>query len=131
MPVTRSKPTPFAGSVNVVATFVAIALVDRLGRRFLFIEGGVQCASALGVLALLIGIAFQGDTTSASSTLAVHCGRHTRDTAGGMAIGILVTMCVFITGFAWSWGPLGWLVPSEIQPLETRSTGTSISTFIK
>ncbi len=33
--------------------------------------------------------------------------------------------------FAWSWGPLGWLVPSEIQPLETRSMGTSISTFIK
>ncbi|KAF8062934.1 hypothetical protein HT031_003773 [Scenedesmus sp. PABB004] len=34
-----------------------------------------------------------------------------------------------IAGFAWSWGPLGWLVPSEIQPLETRAAGTAINTF--
>lgn len=30
------------GSVNVIATFVAIYLVDKVGRRFLFIEGGIQ-----------------------------------------------------------------------------------------
>lgn len=30
-------------------------------------------------------------------------------------------------GFAWSWGPLGWLVPSEVQPLETRSAGFSLT----
>lgn len=29
-------------AVNVASTIVAILLVDRLGRRFLFIEGGVQ-----------------------------------------------------------------------------------------
>ena len=44
-----------------------------------------------------------------------------------MAIGIIVLVCVFTSGFAWSWGPLGWLVPSEIQPLETRSTGQAIT----
>jgi predicted MFS family arabinose efflux permease len=30
------------GAVNVVATFVSIATVDRAGRRALFLEGGVQ-----------------------------------------------------------------------------------------
>ena len=44
-----------------------------------------------------------------------------------MAIGIIVLVCVFTSGFAWSWGPLGWLVPSEIQPLETRSTGQALT----
>jgi hypothetical protein len=29
-------------AVNVASTVVAIILVDRLGRRFLFIQGGVQ-----------------------------------------------------------------------------------------
>lgn len=29
-------------AVNVASTVVAILLVDRLGRRFLFIEGGIQ-----------------------------------------------------------------------------------------
>jgi hypothetical protein len=28
-------------------------------------------------------------------------------------------------------GPLGWLVPSEVQPLETRAAGTAINTTVK
>ena len=33
-------------------------------------------------------------------------------------------------GFAWSWGPLGWLVPSEIFPLEVRSAAQSINVSV-
>lgn len=41
--------------------------------------------------------------------------------------GIVVTaICAYVAAFAWSWGPLGWLVPSEILPLEVRSNGQSI-----
>ncbi|KAK8984449.1 hypothetical protein V6N11_047672 [Hibiscus sabdariffa] len=32
--------------------------------------------------------------------------------------------------FAWSWGPLGWLVPSEIFPLEIRSAAQSINVSV-
>lgn len=39
---------------------------------------------------------------------------------------VLITMCVFVAGFAWSWGPLTFLVPTEICPLEIRSAGQSI-----
>ena len=39
----------------------------------------------------------------------------------------LVLICIFVAGFAYSWGPLTWLVPSEIQTLETRSAGFSLS----
>jgi hypothetical protein len=46
-----------------------------------------------------------------------------------VAIGVLVVICVFISGFAWSWGPLGWLVPSEIYSLETRAAGTASAVF--
>ena len=47
-----------------------------------------------------------------------------------MAIGVIVVVCVYISGFAWSWGPLGWLVPTEIQPLETRSVGQGITVAV-
>ena len=40
-------------------------------------------------------------------------------------------VCVFISSLGWGWGPLGWLVPSEIQPLNTRSAGQSITTFVQ
>jgi hypothetical protein len=41
----------------------------------------------------------------------------------GSAKLVVILVCVFVSGFAWSWGPLGWLIPSEIFPLETRSAG--------
>ena len=41
------------------------------------------------------------------------------------AIGVVFCICVFVSAFAWSWGPLGWLVPSEIFPLEIRSAAQS------
>jgi hypothetical protein len=40
---------------------------------------------------------------------------------------VVVIICNFVSSFAWSWGPLGWLIPSETFPLETRSAGQSIS----
>lgn len=43
------------------------------------------------------------------------------------AIVVVSCICVFVSAFAWSWGPLGWLVPSEIFPLEIRSAGQSIT----
>lgn len=43
---------------------------------------------------------------------------------------VLVFMCTYISAYAWSWGPLGWLYPSEIHPLETRSAGQSLCTLI-
>ncbi|KAK9220022.1 hypothetical protein WN943_008669 [Citrus x changshan-huyou] len=29
------------------------------------------------------------------------------------AIVVVLFICIYVAGFAWSWGPLGWLVPSE------------------
>ena len=42
------------------------------------------------------------------------------------AIVVVVCICIFVAAFAFSWGPLGWLVPSEIFPLEIRSAAQSI-----
>ena len=33
--------------------------------------------------------------------------------------------------FAWSRGPLGWLIPSETFPFETRSAGQNVTVFVK
>lgn len=43
------------------------------------------------------------------------------------AIVIVGVICVYVSGYAWSWGPLGWLVPSEIFPLEIRPAAQSIT----
>ncbi|WCJ41424.1 Sugar transport protein 1 [Euphorbia peplus] len=101
------------GLVNLVATFVSMWSSDRYGRRFLFLEGGVQMFIFHGLVAALIGAKF------GLSGVAVNLST-------GYAIGIVICICCFVAGFAWSWGPLGWLVPSEIFPLEIRSAAQSI-----
>ncbi|KAK6921473.1 Major facilitator, sugar transporter-like [Dillenia turbinata] len=104
------------GSVNVAATVVSILSVDRFGRRALFLEGGIQmviCEFVVGII-----IALQFGTTGAGSF------------SKGYADLVLILICIYVAAFAWSWGPLGWLVPSEIYPLEIRSAGQAINVAV-
>lgn len=103
------------GAVNVLATLVAVFGVDRLGRRTLLLEAGFQMFIAEAIVAVLLGVYFGSNTTELPHSVAV---------------GVIVLICVFIAAFAWSWGPLGWLIPSEIHPLETRSAGQGINVTV-
>lgn len=50
--------------------------------------------------------------------------------ARSYSVAVVVVICLFVLAFGWSWGPLGWTVPSEIFPLETRSAGQSITVAV-
>jgi len=104
------------GCFNVAATLVAIFTVDKLGRRTLLLEGGIQMFVSMVVTSVILGVEFSQYDAS--------------DLPAEVAIGVLVVIIVFVTGFAWSWGPLGWLVPSEIQSLETRAAGMATCVMI-
>ena len=39
---------------------------------------------------------------------------------------LVIIIVLFVVAYGRSWGPLGWLVPSELFPLETRSAGQSM-----
>ncbi|KAF5738630.1 sugar transport protein 13 [Tripterygium wilfordii] len=103
------------GAVNVISTLVSVYSVDKLGRRKLLLEAGVQMFISQVVVAIVLGIKVKD---------------HSEDLQKGFAILVVVMVCVFVSGFAWSWGPLGWLIPSEIFPLETRSAGQSVTVCV-
>ncbi|XBI68332.1 hypothetical protein VPH35_047547 [Triticum aestivum] len=48
----------------------------------------------------------------------------------GYGAAVVLFICVYVAGFVWSWGALGWLVRSEIFPLEVRSAGQSINVSV-
>ncbi|KAF3625559.1 Sugar carrier protein C [Capsicum annuum] len=105
------------GIVNVVATLVSIYYVDKLGRRFLFLEGGIQMLICQIAVAICIGLKFGTDGNAGQLPK-------------WYAIVVVIFICIYVSGFAWSWGPLGWLVPSEIFPLEIRSAAQSINVSV-
>ena len=52
------------------------------------------------------------------------------DSDGVGAIGYVVVffVCFFVFNFAYSWGPVAWVVTSEIFPLQIRGIAVSITT---
>ncbi|OMO77922.1 Sugar/inositol transporter [Corchorus olitorius] len=100
------------GAVNIISTLVSTYAVDRLGRRILFLQAGIQifiCQIALAIL-LFTEIGTEG----------------TRPFSKNGAVVVLVLTCSITAAFAWSWGPLTWLIPSEILPMEVRPAGQGI-----
>ncbi|XP_027111678.2 sugar carrier protein C-like [Coffea arabica] len=105
------------GIVNVVATMVSIYGVDKWGRRALFLEGGVQMLICQIIVSICIGVKF------GVNGVAGHLPKW-------YAVVVVLFICIYVAGFAWSWGPLGWLVPSEIFPLEIRSAAQSVNVSV-
>ncbi|CAN0856684.1 Sugar transport protein 8 [Linum grandiflorum] len=95
------------GVVNVLSTLVSVFAVDKLGRRALLLEACVQ----MFIAQVVIGILLQLNLSATGSLTKVEAG---------VVVGLV---CFFVMGFAWSWGPLGWLIPSETFPVETRAAG--------
>lgn len=100
--------TAVVGLTNVLATFIAIAYVDRWGRKPILYAGFTVMAVGLGVVGSLMhaGISTPGEQL--------------------LAVAMLLT---FIVGFAMSAGPLVWTICSEIQPLKGRDFGIGASTL--
>lgn len=97
--------TLIVGSVNFLFTIVAITTVDRFGRKPLQLAGA-------GVMAIsMIGLGFVFQTSS-------------------LGIGALVCMLIFMAGFSFSWGPIVWVLLSEIFPNEIRGKAMSISVAV-
>ncbi|KAK7282812.1 hypothetical protein RIF29_11882 [Crotalaria pallida] len=105
------------GVVNLGSVLVFSVIVDRCGRRFLFMLGGTQMLLSLSLVAIILGIGTGVDGT--------------KDLGKGYAELILVIMCIFSAGFGWSWGPFLWLIPSEIFPLKIRNSGQSIAVSVQ
>ncbi|MBR4399556.1 MAG: sugar porter family MFS transporter [Aeriscardovia sp.] len=94
------------GTVNVISTIVALGIMNRFNRKSLLIFGSVEMAVSFIILIIL------------TLTLGVH--------SMGSAIATMIFIAFFIIGFAVSWGPICWIMISEIFPLKVRGLGTSI-----
>ncbi|KAK1247277.1 hypothetical protein MKX07_002186 [Trichoderma sp. CBMAI-0711] len=96
--------------INVVSTFVGVFVIESWGRRKLLIVGAIGMACCQLVMASFAAAAGEGLKQASTTILIVFC-----------------SLNIFF--FAASWGPVAWVVTSEIYPLKVRAKSMSISTF--
>ena len=94
--------TIIVGAVNLLFTVVAILTVDRLGRKPLQIIGALVMAVAMFALGGALALQIKG-------VLALLC------------------MLLYIAGFAVSWGPVVWVLLSEIFPNQVRGKAMAVA----
>lgn len=95
--------TVIIGTVNTIFTFVAIAFIDKYGRRTLLLWGISGMIICLGG----VGLMFHFELSSGPWLLLFILG--------------------FIASFAMSLGPIPWVLISEIFPTKFRGVAMSIS----
>ncbi|MFD0903546.1 sugar porter family MFS transporter [Actinomadura sediminis] len=100
--------------VNVVFTLVAIALIDRIGRRPLLLTGAAGMTLSLGTLAVCFSTATVVDGEPALG-----------DVAGPVA---LVAANVFVASFAATWGPVVWVMLGEMFNNFIRAAALAVAT---
>jgi MFS transporter, SP family, xylose:H+ symportor len=94
--------TIIVGAVNLTFTVVAIFTVDRFGRRPLQIVGAIVMAVSMFALGTTFWL-------------------------GGKGSIALVAMLVYTAGFAVSWGPVTWVLLSEIFPNQIRGKAMALA----
>ena len=99
--------TVVVGMTNMLATLIAVGLVDRWGRKPMLLTSFLIMAVGMGALGLFI---------------------HNGIDSTAMQYAAIVVLLLFIVGFAMAAGPVIWLLCSEVQPLKGRDFGITLST---
>jgi len=94
-------------AINFLSTFITVYAVERAGRVKLLVSGGVVM-----MLALVANTVLSAVPQSA-------------------AIGYAVVLfaAIYVVGFAYSWGPVVWVVCAEFFPLRPRGKATGLTTM--
>lgn len=102
--------------VSIGSTVIAIIIMDRVGRRIMLATGAAVMTIALVALA-----AFFSTATGSGTELSI--GR----TAG---IGALIAINIFAVAFGITWGPVMWLMLSELFDTNLRTTAVAVCTTV-
>jgi sugar porter (SP) family MFS transporter len=105
--------TVITSIVNILTTLIAIALIDKVGRKPLLLIGSTGMAITLATMAII----FQ-------SAQLIDGKPHLGDVAGPIA---LVAANLFVVAFGMSWGPVVWVLLGEMFPNRIRAAALGLA----
>jgi MFS transporter, SP family, sugar:H+ symporter len=102
------------GVINIVTTLIAIAFVDRFGRKPLLLAGSIGMTLTLGAMAWLF--AHAGVDASGAPVL-----------AGRSGTAALVAANLYVFAFGFSWGPIVWVLLGEMFNNRIRGAALALA----
>ncbi|XP_044269112.1 facilitated trehalose transporter Tret1-like isoform X1 [Tribolium madens] len=102
--LSASDVTILVGVMQVIATFVSSLVIDKFGRKILLLISGFIMAIA----GILLGIYFS-----------------LKDNVSGIGFLPILGVCIFIIVFSLGFGPIPWMISSEVFPAEIKSNASS------
>ncbi|MBD2209430.1 sugar porter family MFS transporter [Nostoc linckia FACHB-104] len=111
--------TVITGIVNIVTTLIAIAYVDKFGRKPLLMLGSIGMTVTLGTLTVVFANAAI-DPATGNPTLP--------GTSGIMA---LLAANLYVVFFGFSWGPIVWVLLGEIFNNKIRAAALSVAAAVQ
>lgn len=105
--------TVIGATINIATTLIAIASIDRFGRKPLLIIGSIGMTVTLGTMALVFGTATVVDGNPVLS--------------GAQGPIALIAANLFVVAFGMSWGPVTWVLLGEMFPNRMRAAALSLA----
>jgi SP family sugar:H+ symporter-like MFS transporter len=101
------------GGVNFGMTFPGLYIVEKFGRRPALITGALWMFMCFLVFASLGHFALENDDGTSNQ---------------GVGYAMITFACLFIAGYAMTWGPIVWAVVGEIYPSRYRAKAMALAT---
>ena len=110
--------TVITSITNILVTIVAIALVDKVGRRPMLLAGSAGMVVALGTMALAFSHAAPVVAADGTESVAL---------AAPWSTIALVAANAFVVFFGATWGPLVWVLLGEMFPNRIRAGALAVA----
>jgi len=105
-----------SGALSIGAVMLALALVDKIGRKPLLWIGSIGMSITLGLTA----IAFSTVTTNEAGDISL---------SESMGMLALVSANIYVIFFNGTWGPVMWVMLGEMFPNQIRGSGLAVAGF--
>ncbi|KAM9256692.1 solute carrier family 2, facilitated glucose transporter member 8 isoform 2-T2 [Cariama cristata] len=108
------------GSIQVCFTAVAALIIDKTGRKVLLYISGIIMALSTALFGLYFKMVLPNQNNSSNPDVWLTLNSASPGTESSISWLAVLSLGLFVAGFALGWGPVPWLVISEIFPLKAR-----------
>ena len=109
------KINVLSGAISIASCLLAIALIDRIGRKPLLLIGSIGMAVTLAIMAFAF---MSGSLVDGTLQL-----------SDGAGLAALIAANIYVAFFNFSWGPVMWVMLGEMFPNQIRGSGLAVSGF--